>query len=115
MNFNVTGNPEQVSVSPMIILPFIENAFKYGAYAEEASEINISFVITGQTVLFTCDNAIFKNTNMGRDGYRGVGIKNVRRRLEILYPGKHSLKIAEQADRFFVELELTTENELHHN
>ena len=105
INFTVTGNVEGKQVAPLIFIPFVENAFKYGISTKEASEINISIDCTENQVIFTSDNRVLA-TDTNSENNNGIGLQNTKRRLEISYPGKHQLTISKKDDHFNVELKI---------
>lgn len=104
IHFQSDGNVEGVRVAPLLFITFVENAFKYG---ERDFEIRISVV--GQTINFTCKNNVLIDANDAQrtENKNGTGIENVRKRLALIYPGRHELEIKQNDDRFEVNLEIT--------
>jgi sensor histidine kinase YesM len=90
-----------ISIPPFLFVPFVENAIKHGAPAEGHSYLNLNFTVRDQHLHFTAENSKpqVKNKTVG-----GLGLKNIRRRLELLYPENHSLEIVEEQDKYFVHL-----------
>ena len=99
------GNPAR-PIAPLILLPFIENAFKHGA-GEAASEIevNISLNEENGNFLFQCENSFDSGFN-SKNNCNGVGLSNVKRRLELIYPKKNNLKILQSESKYSVQLNL---------
>lgn len=96
-----------IRIAPMLFVPFVENAFKHGVAIGQTTAIIISIQLSGKTLIFTCENT---NHNAIRkmDGEKsGIGLGNVKRRLELLYPGKHRLHLSETEEKFGVNLEIT--------
>jgi hypothetical protein len=93
------------TIAPMILIPFIENAFKHGISLKEKSWIHIRLDCTDTTVSFEVRNSIHKRfeTDSEKDK-SGIGLKNVAERLKLLYPGKHELNVSEDKDEFIVKL-----------
>jgi two-component system LytT family sensor kinase len=94
-------------IVPLILVSFIENAIKHGLDNRSASPaIEIGILLSGDDLTFTCVNAKLpgKHTTEKKDG--AIGLKNVKRRLELCYPGRHELKIYEKSERYMVELKL---------
>ncbi len=88
--------PEQLKdgpIAPMLFLPFVENAFKHGVSAMQQSTISIILTQQGTTLSFEVNNTIVTDEEKTLDGNSGIGLTNTKRRLELLYPGKHMLKI----------------------
>ncbi len=103
-------------IAPMLFLPYIENAFKYGVSTTEPSVISISLELQDKQLTMTIKNSIFKSNAVTADDYGGIGLSNTKRRLELLYPGKHtfSAHTIENAQAFIVNLTLTLDDtELH--
>ena len=91
-------------IAPMLLLPLIENAFKHGIDSTiEDSYINASLIGSYDKLIFTCENS-FKELPKKEVG--GIGIENIRKRLELLYPGNHRLDIIKTKDIFTVTLEI---------
>lgn len=103
VNFAVKGNVLKHKISPLILIPFVENMFKYGISKQEESVLNMELIAEADTITFFCENRIFKTASTERTG---VGIANTRQRLEFIYPGKHLLNIDNDGQTFRVKLTL---------
>ena len=101
VNFKVTGNINSTQIAPLLLLPFVENAFKYGISNKDASPIDIVLTRTDTTLIFTVLNRKFEG---GENDSTGIGINNVKRRLELLYYNKHQLQIEDKQDIYFIKL-----------
>lgn len=105
-----TELPENVpsaQITPMLLIPFVENAFKHGISFREPSKIRISLRVEANTLYFDVYNTRHNRPEADPEKFsNGIGIDNVRQRLELLYPGKHELVIREIPDWFFVHLRL---------
>lgn len=108
VNFVEKGNPEQAYIAPMILIPFIENAFKHGINIENKSLIDISIEARDKKIIFNCSNDIFQKEAAFRTDAGGIGLENVQRRLQLLYPQKHELTIKDEGKKYHVQLSLTT-------
>jgi LytS/YehU family sensor histidine kinase len=94
-------------ISPMLLIPFVENAFKHGISFREPSHIKINFETKDKTLYFDVYNSKHvKQENDPEKDKSGIGLNNVKQRLELLYPGKHELIIRETGKEFFVHLTL---------
>lgn len=89
-------------IYPLLLLPLVENAFKYagGEY-----KIDISGKLEGDRFIFNVYNDIPQNTK-APDNYNGIGLENLKRRLHLLYPGKHQLKTGRVNNYYLAQLEL---------
>ncbi|MCC8426348.1 sensor histidine kinase [Mucilaginibacter sp. UR6-11] len=103
-NFEV-NNPEQ-TIEPMLIIPFIENAFKYGTGDVLHPAIKGSLKTTHKMLFFYVSNRYNPADRPYEDIHHGIGLNNVKRRLELLYPGKYSLSITQDADNYNVNLQI---------
>ncbi len=103
----IAGDNDNQKIEPGIFIPFIENAFKYGAEPEKKSKVEVSFDLSLQTkIVFSVKNTI--HPTMQKLKGNGTGIPSSRARLELVYPNKHKLDISEN-DYFHVRLELETD------
>ncbi len=93
-------------ITPMVLVPFVENAFKHGAALNGGPKIAIAISVEDHQLLFTVKNNVSSTHDKQKDEVGGIGLKNVSRRLELLYPDKHNLQIHNGADQFEVELKL---------
>lgn len=106
VEMKVNGSTGLQQIAPLLFIPFIENAFKHGCNRQlNHSFIKINFDIEKQGVIKFC----IENTKEDKDylkdtKYSGIGIENVKKRLILLYPEKHSLKISDNQNVFKVEL-----------
>ena len=91
-------------IPPLILMPFVENAFKYGISNHEQAAINIFIRVENHHLLFQVKNLIFKDRIYPVT--TGLGITNTRKRLERIYPGRHTLDITENSRFFMVTLTL---------
>lgn len=99
---------DKLYIAPMLLIPFIENAFKHGISINNPSWIRLQLNIDQQTLKFHVYNSIHHGSG-GEDLERsksGVGLENVKNRLELLYPGRYQLHIEETNNEFFVCLTL---------
>jgi two-component system LytT family sensor kinase len=107
IEFTVLGEPGNYKIAPLIFFPFIENSFKHGIKggAKDAF-IKIKIEITGAVINFEIENSKGKSAENEIPGYKGIGIENVKKRLELIYPSNHILKISVTNDIFKVLLQV---------
>ena len=104
IRFITSDEIQDQRIAPMILLPFVENAIKHGSeHISNKYLVDIDLKISGNEIIFRCENAITENNNKNKNG---IGLQNVKRRLELCYPGRHDLKIHPGPERFIVELKL---------
>lgn len=99
----VAGHPDSIYIAPLLLIPFVENAFKHGDFSENADGLSISVSITQQKIYFHCFN---QKSHRQKDETGGIGLENVERRLALLYPGKNILNIDSNETHFIVNLEI---------
>lgn len=109
MRFNSSLNisfthqiPDKTIVAPMIFLPFIENSFKHGSFNNGKLDIIIHMSVMNKNILFTIENSSKKHDHIKN----GIGLENIYKRLNILYPQQYSLIIKNECDSFKVTLKL---------
>ena len=108
IKFNVEGDIEGRLIEPMLLIPFVENAFKHGVSYNEKSQINISIKLNADELLFVVDNKI-NNAQLTEESGSGIGLLNVKRRLSLLYPGKHKIIIKDDTYEYRVILKIYLE------
>lgn len=106
VNCNLVYSEQSLRIAPRLLLPFIDNAFKYGVSNRTKSSIDIDLQIKDSTLLFSVKNAIHAN-NAERQASSGIGLENVKRRLDLLYEGRHTLKQEQTDTHYHLTLTLT--------
>ncbi|MBU2020082.1 MAG: histidine kinase [Bacteroidetes bacterium] len=96
-----------IPIVPLLFISLIENAFKHGVSATKESQINIDMTLEGKTVLFSVSNDNFPKKTDDKSG-SGIGLKNLEKRLQLLYPDKFSFDRKLQDERFMVTLKIET-------
>jgi len=105
LSFIITGSSRGKSISPLVLIPFIENAFKYGINPEEDSFIAINIDITDKGLELNAKNNKV-NVQLTEEEKTGNGIENTRQRLAYLYPDKHKMHIFDEENTFTVNLSI---------
>ncbi|MBO9204770.1 MULTISPECIES: sensor histidine kinase [Niastella] len=104
---NITGEPANRYIAPLILLVFIENGFKHGIKATiHQSYVNIQINITDEQLQMRVENSKGVIDEVEKDANRGLGLENVKRRLELLYPGKYELTIHDTDKKYLAVLQL---------
>ncbi|MFT3704845.1 MAG: histidine kinase [Agriterribacter sp.] len=100
--------PEQhLVIEPMLLIPFVENAIKHGTGFIEDAHINIELKTADNKLFFFVRNRYNEIENAVKDKTSGIGLANVKRRLNLLYPDSHQLEITKENGWFTVSLEIT--------
>ena len=104
-NIDFYEKDTQQNIEPMLLIPFVENAFKHGISFRDPSQIKVSLEMKNNTLYFDVYNTKhIRPDNDPEKNKSGIGLNNVRQRLLMTYPGKHELIIRETAKDFFVHL-----------
>nr|WP_294876932.1 histidine kinase [uncultured Pedobacter sp.] len=106
VNMKVTGNVKEMKVPPLLLIPFVENAFKHGDVSESKEWLWIDINMTGAELIFSCINT---KASKNKDFTGGIGIDNVTKRLELLFKGRYELDIRDNEHQFTVKLDLNNE------
>ena len=105
VKFEITGNAEEKQIAPLILIPFVENAFKHGVNPEENSVIEISIQLHENELRLYVQNRKVNNIALDEPESK-IGLENVKQRLLLLYPSRHLLHLNNQPDSFSVSLTL---------
>lgn len=107
IKFDICGNTEDIWISPLIFITFLENAFKHGVTNTNANAwINISIQIKDKVCVYTVENSKIGGKKEANEK-SGIGLQNVKRRLELTYPEQYDLEISETDEKYLVKLNLT--------
>ncbi len=113
VQLNIQIDDDNGKVSPLLFIPFIENAFKHGETSDIDKPIIFSFYKKINMIKFNSSNS-YKPKR--KDLSSGIGVSNTKRRLELLYPNSHTLKISDDGSKFVVELTIRLyDAQLHSN
>ncbi len=105
VNYEVFGTAGKQKVAPLLLLPFIENAFKFGISTRENSSLGIIIQLKEKSITLQVENQTFEE-KISKNLSTGTGLKNVKRRLELLYPKNHWLRIEKIGNKFYVDLSI---------
>lgn len=103
INYQLNGEADTLQIEPMLLVPFVENAFKHGISYTEDSFIDIDIATTEDMIRLTVKNSHFKERVAERGG---IGLDNVLKRLELLYENEHEINIRETENQFIVDLKI---------
>ncbi len=103
IEFEIKGNVGDHKIAPLTFISFIENSFQYGISNHYPSTISIHIEALDDSIHFTTKNRKYKKNDFQYIG-RNIGIKNTKRKLNLIYPEKHKLSIKETNDSFYLDL-----------
>ena len=106
INVNMSPGDRLYEIEPMLLIPFVENAFKHGTGMINHAQIDINLKSEKNILYFTVSNKYDAGSTEIKDKASGIGLANVQRRLELLYPHHHNLKIEKDNDLFTVSLQI---------
>ncbi len=110
VEFNCTTDVKGFSIEPLLLIPFVENAFKHLSHSsDKLNFVKLDVRRSNGTFYFFVENSK-DNGHKTTEQPGGIGLTNVKRRLELIYPGKHELEIQESTDKYSVSLKLDIEN-----
>jgi two-component system LytT family sensor kinase len=106
VQFECSPDVKGFSIEPLLLIPFVENAFKHISHnGDKLNYVKLDMSRENELFLFTVENSKEKNQPVAAR-HEGIGLNNVKRRLELLYSGKHELDIQDTDDRYRIELKL---------
>ncbi|MGZ8522852.1 MAG: sensor histidine kinase [Chitinophagaceae bacterium] len=108
VSFDYSPQVRGFSIEPLLLIPFVENAFKHvSSNTDKNNFVKLELTRNDGQFIFSTENS--KDRAKTTDAYSGIGLKNVKRRLELLYPGRHELVIRDEKDIYRVDLKLKIE------
>jgi len=103
VNFSIEGDTNGKRVPPLLLFPLVENAFKHGVLSEKEKPLTIELKISEHRLNFLIDNY---NNHYQKDKVGGIGVPNVKKRLDLLYANKYTLDIDHTKERYILNLNL---------
>ena len=112
VEFNTSEEVKNFLIEPLLLIPFVENSFKHLSHSSNKdNQITISIEKTNGIMQFYISNTTDAKTKINKPDNGGIGLANVQRRLQLLYPGKHQLSVTEKDNCFTVQLELKVDQQ----
>ncbi len=103
VKINFENADENLMISPLLFIPFVENAFKHGTHPTKECFVHIELRTTKEKLFFRVKNSIIVNRKVVKTN---IGLQNTKRRLDLIFPKKHQLKIAKNQEEHLVELNI---------
>lgn len=105
IDFSVQGDITGLSIEPLLFLPLVENTFKHALHTDMPDKwVKLVLVVDDDELIFQTSNALYPGKQLSNQGPGGIGLVNVRKRLELLYPGRNELVIHNDPNCFTVTL-----------
>lgn len=108
VNYQFPSNETGIKIAPLLFISLIENAFKHGVSATKESTIDIKMNCNDKVILFTIENDNLPKKTDDKSG-SGIGLVNIEKRLELMYPNKNSFNTFVKENRFIAQLEIITD------
>lgn len=103
VDFNISNLNENIKIAPMLFIPFVENSFKHGKIINGKLTVIINLHDNQNVINFSIKNSIDETNNTSKNG---IGLKNIEKRLNLLYKNNHQLSLENSTDWFSVNLSL---------
>lgn len=103
IKFEIQGEAFEQQITPLVLISFVENAFKHGIVSDKENPVSILLKIEPGEIFFQTIN---KKSKQNKDNTGGIGLKNVRRRLDLIYSDRYKLQIEDKSDIYTCELYL---------
>lgn len=103
VDFEVIGDVSSQQIAPLMLIPFVENAFKHGNVQDANHPLSIQLLVNQNNLNFIVKNQL---ANQNKDKYGGIGLENIKKRLNLIYPKNYHLEIQNDADSYSSELNL---------
>ncbi|MEE4116063.1 MAG: histidine kinase [Marinilabiliaceae bacterium] len=109
ISINISIDYSDAQIAPMLLIPFVENAFKHGINPGVKSMLKIDLKASRDKIQFLIENSLLKGSHeFEKESGFGIGVENVKQRLEYIYPGLHKLSIAETKEKYIVILDIAS-------
>ncbi|RYZ84492.1 MAG: GHKL domain-containing protein [Proteobacteria bacterium] len=115
VDFKISGDIERTLIAPTLLIPFVENAFKHASDKKFANGIRICLTVDYGILYFTCSNKYDDENSFSKDKKGGIGLANIERRLQLLYPNSHHLEIQKSDGTYTATLKINLNEPVLHN
>jgi LytS/YehU family sensor histidine kinase len=106
LKFQVEGEVGDIKIAPMLLLPLVENSFKHGVDAKRINAwVHISLDVFAERMVFNISNSLSEKGTKDKE-HGGIGLTNLKKRLNLLYPERYSFELTEDVDKFEINLEI---------
>lgn len=106
IELDLSGNPGESEIAPLLLIPFIENSFKHGVNKQvDNAFVKVNLNVTNGLLKMNIENST-PNTGQVNGSFKGIGLENVKKRMNLLYPQKHDISIHQEKNNFKVNLTL---------
>jgi sensor histidine kinase YesM len=107
IDFEVKGNTSQVMIVPLVLITFLENAFKHGVNGNDPNSwVKVLLNVESKTCIYTVENSTLAPVNSHAKDSSGIGLQNLKRRLELSYPKGYELKVENKDSKHTIQLKI---------
>ena len=107
INLQIEGNPQGISIEPLLLITLVENAFKHGFYTNDSNSfVNVTIDIDDKLLLFKVKNSIQDQQHFNQNSRQGKGLENLKNRLQLSYPKKHELLLESENNVYLAQLKI---------
>jgi sensor histidine kinase YesM len=107
IDFEIKGSTNQVMIVPLVLITFLENAFKHGVNGNDPhSWVKVLLNIEGKTIIYTVENSTLMTMNGNNRESSGIGLQNLKRRLELSYPDGYKLTVENKESKHSIQLKI---------
>lgn len=107
ISFNKNGDFNNIKIAPMLLFTLVENCFKHGKMNNpDDSWVKLDLLSKGNSIIFEAINSKQNGLKKEKDNHEGIGLSNLKKRLDLLYPGRYKFTISDEKDSFKVHLEI---------
>lgn len=106
VDLEISGDADTCFIAPLLFVHFLENAYKHSPARLEPGDIQVKVEIKDNTLLFSIRNPVEKKPGNVLEEHGGIGLPNIKKRLQLLYPGMHTLEISNTGERFTIMLKI---------
>ncbi|HYG02734.1 MAG TPA: sensor histidine kinase [Chryseosolibacter sp.] len=104
VDMKITGDTDACYIAPLLFIHFLENAYEHSPGRLEPGDILVKIHVKENTLIFICQNPVAPKQETSLDEPGGIGLPNIRKRLQLLYPDTHTLEITDAGERYAVTL-----------
>lgn len=105
LSFSCTGDIDRLEIAPLILLPFVENSFKHGV-SEQLEQCWVNLHLHAEGGIFTLNLSNSRNAEPVKGNIGGIGLQNIRKRLDLIYPGRYTMTVNEEPEMYAVKLQM---------
>jgi two-component system LytT family sensor kinase len=105
LQIDIHENAESLEIAPLMLISFTENAFKHGEQGTEEEPVRISLSVAGSTLSYKVVNVVGEQTS--KDKSNGIGLTNLKKRLELMYPGQFTMSAEKKGNHFIAKLDIS--------